>query len=56
MTKLPLIFGAAAATMLLAACASDEYAYGPENGAVNVAFVGPYDVWYDGYYGPYVGG
>jgi hypothetical protein len=46
--------GAAAASLLLAGCADEGY-YGTGPG-YGYDYYGPSDVWYDGYYGPYVGG
>lgn len=56
-----LLIGAAAGGLLLAGCADEGYYgagygydyYGPGYG---YDYAGPADVWYDGYYGPYVDG
>ena len=52
MRKFTPVFGAAAtAIILLTGCAS-----GGGAGGAYVAGNGGYDVWYDGFYGPYPGG
>lgn len=52
MLKLSALLGAASAVLLLSACADDEYAYGHRH----YASADSYDVYYDGFYGPYVDG
>jgi hypothetical protein len=53
MKKLMMI-GAAAAGLLLVGCADEGY-YGGGVG-YGYDYAAPADVWYDGYYGPYVDG
>jgi hypothetical protein len=52
MLKATVLMGAAATVLLLSACADDAY----YDGHRHYADVGNYDVWYDGFYGPYVDG
>ena len=49
MRKIIPVICAAAAALTLSACASGGYRVGYVDG-------GPYDVYYDGFYGPYNGG
>ena len=51
MKKLLLVAGASV-MMLVGGCAT----YGAYDGGYGYDYVGPGDVWYDGYYGPYVDG
>jgi hypothetical protein len=53
MNKLLVLTAAGAAMLLAAGCASDG---GYVGGDVGYNYAGPPDVWYDGYYGPYVDG
>ena len=53
--KPSLLIAAALGTLALSACASDDeyyYGYGPPMGYADLDYSG----WYDGYYGPFVGG
>jgi hypothetical protein len=57
MRTILLIGAAAAAGLMIAGCADEGY-YGGGYGAVGYGYdyAGPSEVWYDGYYGPYVDG
>ena len=55
MKKLMILTCAAAAALLVSGCA-DDYGYRYGYGYGGYAVIEPYDVWYDGFYGPYVGG
>jgi hypothetical protein len=56
-----MLIGAAASGLLLAGCADEGY-YGAGYGydysgpGYGYDYAGPADVWYDGYYGPYLDG
>ena len=52
MNKLAIAICGATAANALGGCAGDYYDHGP--GYASAA--GPYDVWYDGFYGPYSAG
>jgi hypothetical protein len=49
----PLLIAAAGSAILAAGCATSG---GYAGGGYGYDYVGPTDVWYDGYYGPYVDG
>jgi hypothetical protein len=52
MSKLAVAICGAAAAIALGGCAGDSYDHAP--GYASAA--GPYDVWYDGFYGPFGAG
>jgi hypothetical protein len=54
MLKVLLMAGAATAIVGLSACAEYDDGYYPHRAYYSAA--DPYDVWYDGYYGPYTSG
>jgi len=56
MLKMMLFASGAAAVMLLSACETYDDGYGYSGHRYYSDVSSPYDVWYDGYYGPYLGG
>src|SRR5262245_50147811 len=56
MFKTILMAGGAAAIVTLSACADEYYDDGYSPHRAYYSAYDPYDVWYDGYYGPYVSG